>query len=101
MKTIRRIFPLLAVLLMVLVAVGARRVGRDIPSEWREEIVREAYSKLAERVAVGGDQISFKIENLRTIDATDFDTVEWLDLVTLPGGRGPGNDRPARAAFTH
>jgi hypothetical protein len=77
-------------LLTVLVAsgasAGAKRPGRDISPADRELIIRQAYANLAEHVAAGGAPIAFKVESFRTFEAADLATVQWLDLVTMPGG---------------
>ena len=83
----RRATHLALTLLWVLTASSALAVGgRDVAEGDRERTVRKAYVELAARVAAGGEEIRFELDNFRTFDATELPTVFWSDLATMPGG---------------
>lgn len=60
--------------------------GRDIAPEQRQLVVKEAYASLARLTAAGGEAIGFKLESFRTVEPSEFASVLWLDLVSMPGG---------------
>jgi hypothetical protein len=83
-------------LLLAGVAFAKPRMGREIPPEQRELMIRQAYMKLAEISTAAGEGVRFEIGNVRTIEAADFGQYLWLDLVTMPGGEMIDMAREAR-----
>jgi hypothetical protein len=59
---------------------------RDIAPEQRQLVIKEAYASLARLAAAGGDTLGFKLESFRTVEPSQFSSVLWLDLVSMPGG---------------
>jgi hypothetical protein len=76
-------------LLLALLPVGAwgtNPSGGDIAPGQRQLVIREAYASLARLTAAGGETLGFQLEGFRTVEPSQFGSVLWLDLVSMPGG---------------
>jgi hypothetical protein len=76
-------------LLLALLPAGAwgkGTPGGDFAPEERQLVIKEAYASLARLTAAGGETLGFKLEDFRTVEPSQFDSVLWLDLVSMPGG---------------
>lgn len=86
---VRRKAPCLTICLLFLFLLPATRAlaaGGDIAEGDRELILQHAYRNLTRFAAAGGEAITFRVGDLQTVDAVEFDRARWSQLMTMPGG---------------